>query len=387
LLIVGPLPPPFGGVGVQVESIRRSPLAAEWTIEIFDTSKPQQQGKPSSVTGWDIVWTIWHLVALPFRLLARRPAVALVEATADTGYFRDVALALLCRALLVPVVFHWHGAPDSPQFPGSGWRRRFFRFGVGLAERFVVLADSYAPFFAAHVPAEKLAVVPNFLDGARFASSPRPVSERVRFLFVGRVGPLKGTDVLLEALARARTLDPGIEAVLVGDGESESALAEARRHPLVEAGVVTLAGRLGDERIGEYRRADAFVLPTRSESFPLAVVEAMAAGLPVIASDVGAIRWMVDGGRCGLLVPPGDATALQAAITRLAGDPALRRMLGERALERQAARFDERVAWVGWDSVLQEARGVRASHADAPAPGEPPAAANGGGVENSWTRT
>jgi glycosyltransferase involved in cell wall biosynthesis len=377
LLIVGPLPPPFGGVGVQVEAILRSPLSEAWSIEIFKTSKAQQQGKPSTVTGWDVVWTLWHLVTLPFCLLARRPDVVVVEATADTGFFRDVALALICRALFVPVVFHWHGAPDSPQFPGTGWRHRLFKFGAGLASRFVILAEPHLDYFARHVPAEKLAAVPNFIDGSPFADGAPSDAGPVRFLFVGRIGPQKGTDVLLEALSRLRSRRYDVTAVLVGDGESDTALAEARRHPLVEQGVVTLPGRLGTARVGEYRRADVFVLPTRSDSFPLAIVEAMAAGMPVIASDVGAISWMLEEGRSGVLVPPGDVAALEHAMARLAADSALRRTHGERARERQAAHFDARSVWRKWDAVLRSACGaVRVAPA-----------ASGGGVENSWTRT
>jgi glycosyltransferase involved in cell wall biosynthesis len=367
-LIVGPLPPPPGGVGVQVEAILRSPLAERWRLECFNVSKPQQEGKPSTVTPWDVLWSLWHLAALPVRLLRSRPAVALVQSTADTGYFRDLALALECRALGVPVVLHWHGAPDSPQFPGrSPWRRWLFGFGTRRAARVIVIAESYREFFARHVPAERLAVVPNFIDGERFAaarrcaaSEPPPATEPptggpVTALFVGRVGPQKGADVLLAALEEARRRAPSLRAVLVGDGESRQAFEEVARHPLVAAGIVRLTGALGAERVEEYRRADLFVLPTRADSLPLSLLEAMAAGLPAIASDVGAIRWVLDDGGCGVVVPPADASALADALVTLAGDPAARARLGERARQRQMEYFDSRSAAESLDAVLRPA--------------------------------
>lgn len=340
-LIVGPLPPPPGGVGMQVEAILRSPLARRWQIDVFNTSKPGQEGKPSTVTLADVLWTLIHLGLLPLSLL-KRPRVALVQATADTGYFRDLVLLLECRLHGVPVVLHWHGTPESTQFPGrSWWRRALFGLGMRLSRRVIVLADSYRSFFAGFVPKKKLIVIPNFIDGSRFAAADRNTrSGPVSVLFVGRVGPQKGVDVLLEALSLARRAGADLRAVLVGAGESPEAWSQVARHPLVTEGVVRLTGSLADERIAEYAAADVFCLPTRADSLPLALLEAMAAGLPSVCSSVGAIPWVLAGGRSGVLVPPGDATALADALTRLARDPELRRSLGRAALARQKAEFD-----------------------------------------------
>jgi glycosyltransferase involved in cell wall biosynthesis len=119
-------------------------------------------------------WTLVHLFQLPWRILVRRPRVALVQSTADTGYVRDLALIMICRLFRVPVVIHWHGTPDSTAFPGHGVARTLFDFGVARAARFIVLAESYRAYFAAVVPAAKLAVVPNFVDGRRWAQGPGP---------------------------------------------------------------------------------------------------------------------------------------------------------------------------------------------------------------------
>jgi glycosyltransferase involved in cell wall biosynthesis len=112
-LVIGPLPPPFGGVGVLVQELSCSLIGEGWCLDVFNLSKPKQGGKPSTVTLRDVGWTLWHLLALPVRLVRARPDVVLIESTADTGFFRDLALALECRAFCIPVVFHWHGAPDS----------------------------------------------------------------------------------------------------------------------------------------------------------------------------------------------------------------------------------------------------------------------------------
>ena len=348
----------MGGVGALVEAILRSPLSERWDLEVFNLSKPQQEGKPSTITAWDVAWTLLHLVQLPIRLLVRRPAVVLAQSTADTGYFRDLALILECRALFVPVVIHWHGAPDSPQFPGGiGWRQRLFRLGVALSRGVIVLGDSYRAFFERYVPADKLVVLPNFVDGEVFRPADTPSAGAPHVVFVGRVGPLKGSDVLLDALTAARARVPGMTATLVGAGETDAAFAEAAAHPAVAAGAARLTGPLGIERVAEYRAAQIFVQPTRSDSFPMAVLEAMACGLPVIASAVGAIPWMLDDGACGILLPTGDTGALADALVRLGSDPALRARLGAAGRARQQERFDARSAADLLDRVIADAAG------------------------------
>src|SRR5262249_29294098 len=159
-----------------------------------------------------------------------------------------------------------HGTPESPQFPGrSWWRRALFGLGTKLSRRVIVLAESYRPYFSAFVLERKLAVIPNFIDGSRFAAPGRDRSGTLTVLFVGRLGPQKGVDVLLDALSRARANGADLRAVLVGAAESPEAWSEVSRHPLVAQGVVRLTGPLGDERIAEYAAADLFCLPTRAD--------------------------------------------------------------------------------------------------------------------------
>lgn len=364
-LIVGPLPPPPGGVGRLVEAIVASPLAARWQLDVFDLSKPQQEGKPSTVTAWDVAWTLVHLVTLPLRLLRSRPDVALVQSTADSGFLRDLALILVLRVFAVPVVIHWHGAPESPQFPGpdrAAWRSGLFRFAVRRARALILLAEPYRPFFARHVGPEPIVVVPNFVDGSAISAvtpaAGTGMSSAFRLVFLGRLGPQKGVDLLLDAFSRAREEVPWMALELIGEAESPQALEAVRSHPAVLAGHAVLAGALDQERFARLRAADAFVLPTRADSFPLSILEAMAAGLPVVASSVGAIPWLLDDGASGVLVPAGDPVALADALVRLARDERRRAELGAAARARQRALFDSTHAARQLDVVLRAAAGL-----------------------------
>jgi glycosyltransferase involved in cell wall biosynthesis len=159
------------------------------------------------------------------------------------------------------------------------------------------------------------------------AAARRPHDRRgpMRVLFVGNDVERKGLPTLIEAVAAL-----GDEAVLdVVSGDE----IEDRDFVRVHRGVTA-----GSERLRElYAEADVFALPTNADAVPWAVLEAMAAGLPVVASDVGAIPEML--GESGEVVPPGDAAALAAALRRLS-DPERRRRLGEAARERVDENYD-----------------------------------------------
>jgi len=155
----------------------------------------------------------------------------------------------------------------------------------------------------------------------------RTPGERPRLLFVGGEFDRKGGTVLLDAVDG---LDVDLDIVT---------RSEVRERP----GVTVHRVQPGSPVLGElYARSDAFVLPTLADASPHVVIEAMAAGLPVISTPVGAIPEMVLGGTTGLLVAPGDRDDLRAAIERLA-DPALRASMGAAAHARVSERFDAAV--------------------------------------------
>lgn len=171
--------------------------------------------------------------------------------------------------------------------------------------------------------------------------------------FLGRMDePRKGLPILLEAFAGIRARVPGATLVLIGPGDPDDVLADVPED--VRAGIVPL-GRLDE---GEKARAlaslDAYVAPnTGGESFGIVLLEAMAAGAPVVASDLDAFARVLDGGRCGALFPVGDAAALEETVVDLLGDPAARAEL--------VAAGSRRVTAYDWRTVAGDLIDVYAS--------------------------
>jgi glycosyltransferase involved in cell wall biosynthesis len=217
------------------------------------------------------------------------------------------------------------------------WRVRSDRLTWRLAHRWTVNAAAVAEVLRRRerVDAARIDVIPTGIDLARFEPRPRDRAFRAAhgagdadqvLVCVGRLDRYKGHDNLLEAFAALMGEHPRARLLLVGDGRfRETLTARARSAGLAER--VRFSGALRDVRPA-LAAADMFVQASDEEGLPGAVLEAMAMGLPVVATDVGGTREAVDDGVTGLLVAPRNAAALAAALARLLADPGLAARFG-----------------------------------------------------------
>jgi glycosyltransferase involved in cell wall biosynthesis len=198
------------------------------------------------------------------------------------------------------------------------------------------------------VPQQKIIVIPNFVDDEAFCAPPESwrqalsaeLSLPADALVVGIVANLraiKDHHTLLDAVARLRARHPTLVLVIVGSGPEERAL-ERQIAELGIASMVRIAGARPNLP-NPHHLFDVSVLSSLSEGFPNSIVEAMAAGRPVVATKVGGVVDAVESGHTGLLVPPRDAPALAAAIDRLLGDADLRKTMGRAGQAIARSRF------------------------------------------------
>ena len=282
--------------------------------------------------------------------VARRETDVLhVHLSHGGSVLRKAPLLWAARLRGVPAVVHGHS------FDFGGWMARLPAPARALvraalpADRWLVLGAGLAAEYAAalRLDADRVEVLYNPVPPA---PGPRPgtVGPRVEMVALGRLGVRKGSYDLVGAVA---ALPPGVRdrlhLTLAGDGEVEAVRAAAR--PLGAA--VTVRDWVGPaERDALLAAAEVFALPSHDEGLPMALLEAMAAGLVPVTTPVGGIPEAVTDGVDGVLVPPGDVPALAAALAGLVEDPALRRRLSDGARAR-AADFDI-AAWHARISAL-----------------------------------
>ena len=178
--------------------------------------------------------------------------------------------------------------------------------------------------------ADRVQIIPNGIDFDYWSEGyePRRAAASSMVLAVGRLTAVKGHDVLIDAFAHVVKAVPGARLTILGGGEDEAALTERiERLKLTDA--VTLGGQATPEVVREHlARAAVFALPSRSEGMPLSLLEAMAAGVPCVASAVGGVPDVLSEAT-GLTVPPEDPAALAEALIRLLRHPETRTRLAE----------------------------------------------------------
>jgi glycosyltransferase involved in cell wall biosynthesis len=306
---------------VRVPALRRKPdrsgaleqtvfmlVAFIWSIPIIRKLKPDVMlaffGVPSGA------------VALGFKTMFRIPYLVSLRG-GDVPGFRPYDFALYHRLIgpLVHVVWRKAAAVVANS---DGLR--------GLAQAF----DRKVPIM----------VIPNGVSTSRYAATIRQW-EPARLLIVGRVVYQKGIDLLLEALAGIAQMEWDLS--IAGDGPQRESLEETAHSLGINNRIKFLGWQSKSALVECYRRANLFVYPSRHEGMPNVVLEAMASGLPVIASEIAGNEELVLPGETGLLVPPENIEDLRAAIRELILDHQRRKIMGAAAQKR----VEEQYTWAG----------------------------------------
>lgn len=238
----------------------------------------------------------------------------------------------------IPFSYTMHG-------PAIFFEPRLWRIDEKIARaKFVACIShfcrSQGMIFADPTDWSRMRIIHCGIDPDRYDGGARAPG-RKRLLFVGRLAAVKGVLVLLNAFAQVRKSHPDAVLTLVGDGP-ERANIEAYCKELQLKDAVRFTGYLSQAEVAEaLQDTDLFVLPSFAEGVPVVLMEAMASRLPVVATSIAGIPELVETGKTGLLVPPGDAEALAEAISSLLADVALRQAMGNAGYVRVRADFNQ----------------------------------------------
>jgi glycosyltransferase involved in cell wall biosynthesis len=301
-------------------------------LRLFETGKTTAAERSlwqGVQTRLGLMWRWWRLFAVQPRPIAH------IHTCSGFTFFLDGLLLLLCRWRRAPVLLHIHGARfDAFLDSLNPLMRACARWLGGLAHTVIVLSPEWLERMRERWPSARLVVVANGVAAESAARGVEEGGDRPGFVFLGNLGHRKGVPQILDAAALARH---AWHLKLAGGEEDPGFLAwtreEIRRRGLTDR-LQVLGPVVGAAKADLLAQAQGFVLPSLAEGLPMALLEAMAAGLPAVVSAAGAMPEVVRDGRDGLVVPVADAAALAAALDRLAGDASLRGHLGHSAARR-----------------------------------------------------
>jgi len=363
-------PPEPGGVEQYAAWVARTLRAAGHDVTVITTGR-SRRATETSYDGIPVIrlgtWlTLSNTPVNPLwwwqvRRLLTRLQVDVVNAHAPVPGLADIA----AFTSPVPVVLTYHagslvkgGHPADPLL--RAYERRVLPRVFARAAELVAVS----PVALSHATG-RAHLIPPGVDCAQFSPPAAGTPRERKVLYVGRVertSRWKGLQVLVESLVRLRGLVPGVRLEVVGDGDDVVPLQKLAAE-LGVADLVDWAGRVPHADLPSYyRRAGVTVLPslTESESFGMALVEAMACGCPVVGSDVGGIPFVVREGDDGVLVPPADPHALADALAGVLTNPALAGALGAAGRDAALSRWDWREQESQTLSVIEGVReGVR----------------------------
>jgi len=326
-LLLGPRRDALSGVSTHLSLLLTSRLAQEFALIHFEVGS---EGRNEGALG-----RAARLIVSPFRLgvavLAHRAVIVhLNTALTVRAYWRDLAYAIVAKLCGATVLYQVHGGALPQAFcRGHRLLTAFVRATLRLPGAIIAMSVSEADAFRRFVGSTPVFAFPNGVDCAPYATLARTPSlpgVPLRLLYIGRLVREKGLYELLQGLALARSQGVAAELVIAGAGPEEARLQQAAVAHGLE-GVSFLGTVRGAAKIALLERADVFVLPSYAEGLPYALLESMAAGVPVIATRVGWIPELVADGINGLLVEPQAPQAIAIAIHTLACDrEALARM-------------------------------------------------------------
>lgn len=353
VLIVGPKPYPPGGIATVVSELLNSDLKREFELILFNTSTDRPHDLKGRINFGNILHSIWYCFGLVRNLILHKPQIVQIETAVGTrgaSFLKNSLFSLISKVLGNKVILCVHGASFIDFYYSIGWIfKRYIKFISSMIDAVRVLPKSWVPFFQNEIKigGEKIFNIPNSLELKEFYKllpSDIRKTKSINLLFLGLVGKRKGIFEILQSVKQLKEKDYKFKLLIVGPGEKKGEMEEVdnliRREEIGDF-VEILGQKEHPEAVRYYKLADIFLMPSYNETGPpLAILEAMAAGVPVISTKgVGAIPEAIENGVNGYLIEPGDVEALTEKIEILLNDEQLRKEMGRRNKEKVKEQF------------------------------------------------
>jgi glycosyltransferase involved in cell wall biosynthesis len=365
VLLSGPYPPPVGGIGAFNQLLLASSLPTRVNLSFVLTSAQNRTlSRTGALTASNLLAGVQDCARFAIAAILHRPHVCHITTTFGLSFVKNSVCVAVARLLGSRVLLHPHCSYSVLYTKRSRLWQSYFRQVIRLTQGVVALSREWCSLSSV-ISGCRVYELPNALNLAQYRDAamrhmaPEKNGSAVRVLYLGYLGCAKGSFDLIEAAADQRLKSVDVAIDLVGDeltpGELQSVKERIQALGLSES-VRVHPFAVGSAKARFFQQADVFVYPSHHEGMPMAVLEAMACALPIVATSVGGLPDIVHQGINGLLVPPGRPAAIASALYDLCLDGDLRGTMGRNAYQ---------IAWEKYDIENRVEQLVEIYHAAA----------------------
>ena len=331
ILMVGPGPGKPGGILALTDALVPV-LAEDVDLYYFPTVQRFANSEMGQFSLRNIRLALNQYGRFIRDLVRFRPDLVHIHTSQGLGWLKDTFYVAISKLYGRSLILHVHAAEYDELFGRKSrlWQA-YTRFMMNRAEAVIAVSTEWKKALGQLVPLERIHPFRPCLNVREFSPAERQSNQTINALFLGTVGTRKGAFDLIEAMQRIPDQTP-LRLWIAGGGEKEGDLEKARQkiHALGLQERCELIGIVqGQQKADLLKNAHIFALPSYNEGLPFAIIEAMAAGLAIVATPVGGIPEVVQHEQNGLLVTPGDTEALAASLMQLTADSQLRQAMGQ----------------------------------------------------------
>ena len=336
--LVGPLPPPYGGMANQTQQLAELLRSEGQTVALVQNNVAYQ---PRWVSGVPVVRALFRLVPYLFRLWKETKSCDVVHVMANSGWSWHLFAApaiWIARLRDVPVIVNYRGGEAESFLRVSA---KSVRASMRQTSALIVPSGFLQTTFERF--GMSATIVPNIVDLHRFSNPAPHRTIRRRILVARNLEPIYDNESAIRAFATVHRVHPDATLTIAGSGPLVGSL-KALVETLGLENAVVFTGRLDrDAMASAYREADIALNPSLIDNMPNSILEALASGVPVVSTQVGGVPYIVKDEQSALLVPPRSPDTMATAILRLMDDTALARKLVDTGLAEAQAYTWQRV--------------------------------------------
>jgi len=337
VLMVGPAPQVMGGISAVVQAYMASDLPDRADLKYLNTH----------IDGSKLVKFLTAIKAylkFPVLCFIFKPDVIHIHLSSYFSFYRKLIIFLMTKLLQRKVLIHLHGAYFSSFYESNKIHTFLIRIVFSKADAIVVLSDGWKKWVNSFIDTENIFVLYNPVDASAYKDVMPWENERPdkNILFMGEIGQRKGAYDVIKLVPGIVEIYPDTRFIFAGNGEIEKAKELCEKTGILDK--VEFPGWVGPATKKKYySEACIYLLPSYDEGLPVSVLEAMAAGLPVITTPVGGVPDIVEDGINGFFVQPGDISAMKDRLLLLLSRRDIREKFGRANKSKAKGMFDIKI--------------------------------------------